>query len=158
MKPAAIIVGCLLLGAAAPPASVTGAPAPEDWTLISTTKGGSCAAKAPLVDGVSVGIVLAPNETMELIFGNDEWKIEKDYYDVQVRLGDAQQAPLMMFGNGPSLVGPFPKERRQDLMAASKIGFSFFQRDFNVPLRDLPAVFARLETCIAQRQAGKPAK
>jgi hypothetical protein len=154
MKPAAIIVGCVLLGAATP---ATTTPAPEDWTVIATIKGGGCAAKAPLVDGVNFGISLAPNGTLELIFGNDAWKIEKDYYDVRIRLGDAEEAPLTMFGNGPSLVGPFPLEKRQALLAAGKIGFSFFQKDFTVPLRDLPAVVARLETCIAQRHAENPA-
>jgi hypothetical protein len=158
MKPAAIIVGCLLLGAAAPAATVPAAPLPEDWSLISTIRGGGCAAKTPLVDGVSLGIALAPNESMELIFGNDDWKIEKDYYDVRIRLGEAEEAPLTMFGNGPSLIGPFPVEKRPALLAAGKISFSFFQKDFTVPLRDLPAVLSRLETCIAQRNAGKPGK
>jgi hypothetical protein len=149
-------MGCLLLGAAAPaPTDTPSSPAPDEWSIVATKANGGCAAKTPPVDGVSLGLALSGIHTLSIAFGDNSWRLNKDTYDVPIRLDDFPAHTVTMFGKGTSLIAQMPPDMRPAFMTAGKVGFHFTQKDFTIPVHDVAGVVARLETCVA---AEKPAE
>ena len=95
---------------------------------------------------------------MRIIFGSDGWKLERDTYDVPIQLDDAAPVTANLFGNGKALIGQIPPALSAGFMMAGKIGFHFNQTDFTIPVRDLSAVVARLELCVAGQRPENKAK
>jgi hypothetical protein len=173
MKSAGLIIGCLVLGAAAPPPTVAPPPpaaaapatptAPADtsvtpldgWNIVPVHTNSGCAAKTPPTDGVSFGVTMARTRAVSFLFGGEGWKVSKDVYDIAIRVDDLPPVTVSMFGSGQALIAQVPPELRASLMTAGKIGFHFMQQDFTIPVHDVAGAVARLEDCVT-KQTGKP--